>query len=238
MNFKKEAIPYLEGKQFSNGFLFKYSTSSKKVESRLDYLEKVVAGKKIIHIGFADHIPLIKEKIKNGVWLHKRLLEKASYCVGIDIDQKAVEYIRNEFNIPDLFAFNVIEDEVPEALKQPFDYMILGEVLEHIDNPVLFLNALKLKYGKYVKHMVITVPNAFSFENVRWALKETEFINTDHRFWFTPFTLAKVGSQAGLEFQSFEMCQTWKLNRWWKNRMIKSNPLLRENLVMFFNISE
>src|SRR6478609_2571817 len=115
MKFSKEAIPYLEGKLFSNGFKFKYSKSSKKVESRLDYLENIVAGKKVIHIGFADHIPLIQDKINKGLWLHKRLLEKASFCVGVDIDQKAVEFIRKEFNVPDLFAFNVIEDEVPEA---------------------------------------------------------------------------------------------------------------------------
>ena len=105
MNFSKEAIPYLEGKLFSNGFKFKYSKSSSKVESRLDYLENIVKGKKVLHIGFADHIPLIQDKINKGLWLHKRLLDSASYCVGIDIDQQAVEYIRNQFSVPNLFCF-------------------------------------------------------------------------------------------------------------------------------------
>jgi hypothetical protein len=116
--------------------------------------------------------------------------------------------------------------------------MILGEVLEHIDNPVLFLSALRTKYGQYVKHMIITVPNAFALDNLQFAFKNLEFVNTDHRFWFTPFTLAKVGSEAGLKFVAFEMCQTWALNKWWKNRLIKRKPLLRENLVMFFDISQ
>jgi hypothetical protein len=35
--------------------------------------------------------------------------------------------------------------------------------------------------------------------NIRGAWKNTEVINTDHRFFFTPYTIAKIAVDAGYE---------------------------------------
>lgn len=236
MNFSSEALPYLQGSAFSNGFVFKFSPSKTKSESRLSYLETLCRGKKVIHIGFADHLPIIQSKITRNEWLHKRLVDVADLCVGIDINGETVEYVKSTFNIANLYTLDVIKDEVPVELQQQFDYMILGEVLEHVDNPVLFLNSLKVKYGQFVSKIIITVPNAFSVQSLPFIFRSQEFVNTDHRFWFTPYTLAKVGNEAGLELDSFNMCQTYRPKRWWQNLLVKRYPLFRENLIMTFKI--
>jgi hypothetical protein len=53
---------------------------------------------------------------------------------------------------------------------------------------------------------VVTVPNALSLRNAVQALGGVERINTDHRAWFSPFTLLKVLADAGLRAQSLHGC--------------------------------
>ena len=48
--------------------------------------------------------------------------------------------------------------------------------------------------GKYV----ITVPNALCFTRKAVFMNGFERINTDHRYWFTPYTIAKVMYEAGI----------------------------------------
>ena len=46
--------------------------------------------------------------------------------------------------------------------------------------------------GKYI----ITVPNAFCFLKTSVYQEGIEFINSDHRYWFTPYTIAKIMIEA------------------------------------------
>jgi hypothetical protein len=48
---------------------------------------------------------------------------------------------------------------------------------------------------------VITVPNAWTQTTMHMANQSAEIINSDHRYWFTPYTLSKVIVQAGLELE-------------------------------------
>jgi hypothetical protein len=48
---------------------------------------------------------------------------------------------------------------------------------------------------------VITVPNAWTQTTMRMANRSAEIINSDHRYWFTPYTLSKVIVQAGLQLE-------------------------------------
>lgn len=79
-----------------------------------------------------------------------------------------------------------------------WDYLLLLDVLEHIPNPIFFLENVKQRLSKNSSKIIITVPNAFSIGNFFLTFLSKECINTDHYFWFTPFTLAKVCVEAGL----------------------------------------
>lgn len=236
MNFKDDGInSYLYGKSFSNSLVVKFDKNNSASYSRMEMLESIAKDKSVIHVGFADHIPLIKAKIESGYWLHKRLLEKSKICIGVDIDEEAVNYIKTNFDIKDIYALDIIKDQVPSYLCREWDLMILGEVLEHIDNPVLFLQNIHEKYQKYVKQFVVTVPNAFSFRNIVNVFKDTETINSDHRFWFSPYTLAKVATEAGFKIDSFGLGQLYMGDKWWKRKVLQRYPLLRENIIMQLN---
>lgn len=228
---------YLNGKTFSNGLKIAFIQTDKILNDRINTIENITNNSKVIHVGFADHIPLIKNKIEKNNWLHKRLINSTKVCVGIDINKEAVEFVKRELDISNVYHHDIIKDNpLQEIMNNNWDYLILGEVLEHVDNPVLFLSTIKQKYGSVVKRIVITVPNAFDLINLILIRKNIEFINTDHRYWFTPYTLAKVGRQSGLMPVDFYYCQSYLPQKFWQKFLVKRFPMVRESILMVFEL--
>jgi hypothetical protein len=116
--------------------------------------------------------------------------------------------------------------------------MVMGEVLEHMDNPVTFLNIIHKKYAGNIDKLIITVPNAFGWPNFKNVFRHRECINTDHRYWFTPYTLGKIVVRAGMKIESFQFCASH--NRGFKDKLagifLKKYPALRDNLLMIVEV--
>lgn len=194
---------FLNGEVFSaaESFNFKHQFEE---EKRVDFLERIVQGKKIIHLGCLDHVPLIEQKIKNNNWLHLRLTNNSERCLGFDINDQ-LENVKQQFNIDNIFHSDICSSVEPKIKNEQWDYLIVGEVLEHIDNPVDFLTKLRDNYKGSIKQIIITVPNAFDKSRMKLATQGIEYINTDHRFWFSPFTLMKVATMAGFTPKELDM---------------------------------
>lgn len=224
---------YLGGRKFSNGFVFNVDKASSKTLNRLDYLAHLVASKKVLHIGFSDHLPLIEKKYTENTWLHKKLIDSSSACIGVDINAEAVSFCRNKLSIEGVFCHDIINDNelLPEICEQTWDYAILGEILEHVDNPVLFLRVLKERYGQHIKKLVVTVPNAWDVENFKYIRNNKEFINSDHRYWFTPFTLAKVLTMAGYSVELVDHVDSFNNQNFFHRFLKRRYPMLSENLL-------
>lgn len=209
MKLNANEIPFLKGEKFNSSLLFTLNTvgAATMTVSRQEYLQKLVQGKSIIHVGCVDHLPLIDEKRKQGNWLHENLTKAASRCVGIDINAEGCSQLR-ALGFSDIFCFDIIKDPLPSALVgAKFDYLILGEMIEHVDNPVDFLMAVKQKFAGVATTLITTTPNVFRIQNLVNTLRHREAINSDHRYWFSPYTLAKVLSQAG--YNEVEIETAW-----------------------------
>jgi len=164
-------------------------------DTRIDYLLKMVRGRRVLHIGCCDHIDLIDRKIASGDWLHELLLKNAEVCWGVDINRNAVDHVL-DLGYKNIYCCD-IEQDVPDALREArFDVMILGEMVEHLDSPVSFLRALHRCFD-YEYELIATVPNAYFLENFENAINHFERVNSDHRVLYTPYTIAKVLSLAG-----------------------------------------
>ena len=235
MKINDQYLPYLSGKVISASLPMKMADGPGGQSERVAFLEQAVTGKRVLHVGCLDHVDLIEPRILANTWLHKRLTDVAERCLGIDIDEEgAAEARRHGFDnvlISDLAA----NEPHSAILEERWDYIILGEVLEHIDNPVRFLEEIASKYASVIDRVLITVPNAFHLDNFRNVLRHTERINTDHRFWFTPYTLARVATAAGLVVEDYRLClhkpnvPRWRLLY---RAMLFLFPLLRGSLVM------
>jgi len=197
---------YFKGKEFSNALRVNYNLVDNKLfQSRVDYILKIVKSKKVIHLGCVDHIPLVEEKHKMGLLLHDDLVKNTSRCLGIDINEEGIKFFKEQLGYHDVISMNITEDPPnPVILSETWDYLIMGELLEHIDNPVNFLEKIKNKYSQNIKNYIITVPNAFKINNIKNIFKNIEEINTDHRYWFTPYTISKILISAGYSID--EMC--------------------------------
>lgn len=231
LTFNDTDKKYLSGSVFSSIYSFKLKGSSE-AKTRIDFLKSYLLGKKVIHFGCVDHIPLIEHRRKTGRWVHEVLSQVCEKVVGIDIVQEGIDYMKQ--NGFEAYNANVVTEEIPgEVKKERWDYIVAGEVLEHIDDPVQFLKAIKAKYGPVCERIIITVPNAFSWSNFRAALRNEELINTDHRFWFTGYTLARVATESGILVEGLEFCQD-ALPRVFslKYFLVKSRPNFRDRLVL------
>jgi len=129
--------------------------------------------------------------------------------------------------------------KIPKELaSEHWDVVVLGEVLEHVDNPVLFLQTLNKQLRFFADTLIITVPNAFRYNNIRYSKRNCEVINSDHRYWFTPYTLLKILIRAGFTVEHLWLCEASKPN--WKGYLrhifkyfqLKRTPLLRSTIVV------
>lgn len=239
MKFEDDLIPFFSDSQFSEALKVKISEKETSVPSRIEYLESVARGTNIIHVGCVDHIPLIPWKIENNIWLHKRLSDCAKRCLGIDLNAEGIQYLKTKLNYQDVLRMDIAEDSpAMEIVSQKWDFMIVGEILEHLNEPFSFLTSIKHNYSGIIDRIVITVPNAFRLPNFLSAKKHIEYINSDHRFWFTPFTLAKLLSDAGMRVEEFQFCQDYPLTRKsiLRKIILRKYPAFRNVLVMIAKI--
>jgi 2-polyprenyl-3-methyl-5-hydroxy-6-metoxy-1,4-benzoquinol methylase len=231
MKLAPDALPYVDGSQFSTSLAAKLAGENTRARSRLDFIEDAARGKQVLHIGFADHQESIEAKIPHDLWLHGRLARVAARCLGVDINADAVAYCRDTVGVGDVHVHNIIADPpLAEIMATHWDVAVLGEILEHVPNPAAFLEALGKKYGGRIGRLIVTVPNAFFLDNFTAARRNVENINTDHRYWFTPFTLAKIAHDAGWTLDSFHYVDSpWPGGI--KGMIRRRYPMLRETLI-------
>lgn len=100
--------------------------------------------------------------------LHWSLTQIAD-VVGVDYSKEEIE----EYNRLGIFD-NIINGNVEKLdrlnLKEKFDVIVAGDIIEHIANPGLMLEGLK-RFCHANTQLVLTTPNAFGLANyIRYAM--------------------------------------------------------------------
>lgn len=211
MTFDDETWKYLRGEKFSNRIDVPLPFREP-IPNRVAFLTGMAKGKRVVHLGCLDHKPLIADKIARRQWLHKELTDVSAACIGVDIDEEALHYVEKTFGYSNIVLGNFTTDKFEQISSGRWDYAILGELLEHIDNPVHFLSAIRTNYAGTIDRIVVTVPNAWTRITMKMAQSSIEMINSDHRYWFTPYTLAKVLYQAGMVTEEIKFSNRIPLN--------------------------
>ena len=153
--------------------------------------------------------------------------------MGLDINATAVSYVRDELHIDDVYVANVIESGLPpELADQHWDLIVMGEIIEHLPDPVGFMAALRAAVPAAA--LLVTGPNAWCIPTLLQALRGTEMINTDHQAWYTPFTMAKQLTRAGYAPLGWSACSGYPLakHRFLARSLRRCFPLMRTSLVM------
>lgn len=237
MKFSAETLSYLKGDKFNEDLHvhYIYEPEDYVYRSRFDILTALCQSKTVIHVGCVDHdIDAIERKLKRGTWLHKRLTDVAARCYGIDIQVQGIAYMQERLGYFDSEAINILTHDSTTLLNNHWDYLLLPEVLEHIGNPVEFLSALRIKMKGRVDRVVITVPHALYEGNHKRTSQGVERINSDHRFWFTAYTLSKLMVDAGYEIEKITFSNggplqsSSRIHNWYYGKY----PMKRNNLMI------
>ena len=242
MILKKEYFSYISGKKFDKGFKYRISGSDKR-KDKIEYLSSILKGKSVVHLGCTDHVNCIDQKIKDNIWLHKIVTELSSHCIGIDINEEAIQYIKENYT-DERFANNIhLADITSNYLKEnniKAEYLLMGEILEHVDNPVSFLQQIIESNRDCIDKIIITVPNMYNIYTRIFSWFNIEEINTDHRYWFSPVTLWKIAYRGGVNVKSIELlCSpiSKKINlknmlKFMSKYLFEWRPLNRKHIVL------
>ena len=165
------------------------------IADRVSYLCKLSQNKDILDIGCVEHII---ESSANSQWLHGRLKKAAKSCIGVDILESEVKTLQTK-------GYDIrVHDVTQEPLKQKFDLIICGEVLEHINTPGELLNNTS-KMLRDTGRLVISIPNPWYINVIiKNTFSNNPYVdNADHVSWFDPCTLCELGQRHGLRLDSF-----------------------------------
>ena len=146
-----------------------------------------------------------------------------------------INMVRDKFNIDNLYCVDIQNEKLPKQVsKENFDVLLISDVIEHIGDPLTFLIDIKKIFNGKVSSIILTTPNAFRIENFMNALRNKEIINTDHKFWFSQYTLSKLAVDAGYKIVRVGMCQhlLGGYTKILKNFFLRFFPNLKQTLVL------
>jgi len=165
------------------------------IENRVAYITERAKDQKVLDIGVVEHF---HESAQASTWLHQHVATAASSCLGIDILVKEVDQLRER-------GYNVQSHDITVSpLDEKFELIIVGDVVEHLNNPAaLFRNAAAMleKNG----YLLISTPNPWYanaiFKNVFEGVPFTD--SADHVAWFDAGTLCELASRNGLTLKHY-----------------------------------
>lgn len=190
-----------------------------KAEDRFTFIARHASGKKVLDIGCADW-PFTAEKVTRGSLLHQRLASCARELHGLDTSDEGIRLMR-DFGINNLYVASHGESFVEAAGRQTYEVVVAGEIIEHVGDPVSFLESIRALTDDRGL-LILTTINFAPIKRLPRLLWRNEVVHPDHVFYFSFSTLSRLLEQAGWE--AVEWRTYWRdvsrLSRW-SNRLFR-----------------
>ena len=122
------------------------------VSDRIAPVLQISKGKKVLNIGCCG-----SDIMQNVVPVHQLIHDVSSYCVGIDIFEQGIKKL-HDMNYNCFYA-NAEDFNLPV---KGFDIAILGDIIEHVENPGSVLRQAHNHLNDNGK-IIITTPNVLIF---------------------------------------------------------------------------
>jgi 2-polyprenyl-3-methyl-5-hydroxy-6-metoxy-1,4-benzoquinol methylase len=187
--------------------------------SHEDLLQKFVEGHSVLDIGVVDHDI---SHIQSGGWKHRKLKKFAKKIVGVDILEEEVSML-NKMG----FDVRLVDATSKADLGEKFERVVIGDVIEHVSNPVALLEFASRHLSDDGQIMVST-PNPFSIYYILRVIREGTFIaNAEHISWITPTNALEIANRSGISLKNYYISQPKSLAK----RLIKKilKIVLRED---------
>lgn len=188
------------------------------IRDRLTVIERYVRRGDVLDLGCVDARPeregaADRLERKPDV-LFRRIVEVNPQTVGVDIDEEGVKVLVG-------MGYNVLCGDVETMdLGRRFDAIVAGELIEHLENPGLFLRNMHrhLKPGGTI---IISTPNPF-YSGQTWKIWRYGLpaVHEGHMNWQDPVTLKQLLVRTGFEcVEGYWVQPAGKLLKTWKRRL-------------------
>lgn len=197
------------------------------IKNREDAILALVQNKDVLHVGCVDS-GLMDVKIKTNKLLHKKIASKAKLLYGIDVDKDGIDkMIQMGFN-------NLFLCELENCnINRKFDIIILGEVIEHIDNCGSALKSLR-KFANNNTKIVFTTPNAYYYLFWISYLFKIESIHPDHNYLFSFISLKQLIEKFGYSVDEYYII--WEKIDFTKNDDNRLTKIFKKSIALIINI--
>jgi 2-polyprenyl-3-methyl-5-hydroxy-6-metoxy-1,4-benzoquinol methylase len=185
------------------------------ITDRFPVIEKFIKGVSVMDLGCVDsrkarHNAEERFEYKANL-LHKRVAEANPDTLGVDIDPEGAAVLNKQ-------GYHVIVADVETMdLGKQFDTIIAGEIIEHLENPGLFLRNMH-KHLKPGGVIIVSTPNPF-YAGSAWKIWRygKPAVHEEHMGWQDPTTLSQLLKRRGFEpFEGYwiqphpAVLKTWK----------------------------
>lgn len=180
------------------------------VRSRFEIILDLCKGKSVLDVGCVGQFKADQsiggvgpdipgsESRRPPPWLHGKIAEVASRCVGVDLDDDKVAAMRRSGY--EALCVDILRGVEPLADHVPFEVVVAGEVIEHLGNPQGLLDAaaeVLLPGGA----LVLTTPNPYAPWRAYAGMRRQTWENVDHVILLFPSGMAELAHRAGLELE-------------------------------------
>lgn len=167
-----------------------------------------VRDQSVLDIGMIAHTI---EQTDDPRWRHNLIREVASSVVGIDVLEDPIKQLQQRG-----YDVRVVDATSDIDIGQRFSRVVIGDVIEHVDNPVALLRFAR-RHLTAQGLILCSTPNPFYLGSLITGLREGTFIaNAEHVSWITPTMALELGQRAGL-----------RLTRYWHAQKT-SGPIVRK----------
>ena len=171
---------------------------------RLDIIREICSGKRVLHLGCTNY-PYTEDAIKLNMLLHFDLEKVATDLWGLDSDQAGINVLTahgsKQIMLCDLERLDHLD------LDGTFDVIVAGEIIEHLNNPGLFLKGIR-RFMTKDSVLIVTTVNAycamrFFYYGARGKRGRIEPVHPDHVAYYSYTTLKLLIERHELEIERF-----------------------------------
>jgi len=135
--------------------------------------------------------------VRNANWIHGEVKKVALNITGVDTNKPMIEQLRNEGYT--MYA----DDEINRDQIQQHDIILMADVIEHVDNVIVFLEFYK-QFSTENTLFIISTPNPYSIRQMfNILLFGRPGINPEHTVAIDPGNFMEIISRVHLEMVEF-----------------------------------
>jgi hypothetical protein len=164
---------------------------------RVQFIARVCGQCRVLDLGAMDETAWAAKRGR-GTWLHEEIGENALGVDGVDNSaQVPAEGLHTGANATIRRGDITDLEFLVAALERTPDVVVIGELIEHLENPLQFLRRLAGIERLCGKTLILSTPNATALHNVLIGLAQRESTHRDHLCIFSYKTLATLCTRAG-----------------------------------------